>query len=402
MAVVGIAHLIMPTSSAVDPSCDYYQDVSVGQRYYIYNHQYPNKYTAGTSCRWVGQTAPNAVIVLTCEDINLPPSRDCQQDRLIISKSGDTNFRDSHNYCGKGTLSTVSEGNRISIGLTAAWFSMGGRFLCTITAIQSSNPPGTTESPAKCDCGWRQQRRIVGGVPAGINEFPHMAGLVHLQKREISCGASIIASRYALSAAHCVLNETARTFGLLIGDHDVNTGEDTASAALYIIEELIRHPMYNLGSKENDISVIKTEKTIPFGGDIGPVCLPFRFSSVDFVEKTVLALGWGTTEFTGPRAKELQKVNLTIVSNSKCQEELLNAKIFSSVLCTYGDGKDACQYDSGGPLLWYDSDTNRLQQVGVISYGIGCGGGFPAVNTRVTSFLAWIISVTSDADYCIK
>ncbi|XP_031329695.1 venom serine protease 34-like [Photinus pyralis] len=224
-----------------------------------------------------------------------------------------------------------------------------------------------------------------------------MAGLVHLQKRKISCGATIIASRYAISAAHCGLNETVRTFGLLVGDDDINGRDDTPSAALYTIENILRHHMYNLGSKENDISIIKTEKIISFGSDVGPACLPFRFSNFDFNDQKVLALGWGTT--TGPK---LQKVNLTTICNNKRQEELPSEKIFSSVLCSYGAGKDACQFASGGPLLWYDSESKRLQLVGVISNHLGCGGDLPAVNTRVTSYLDWIISKTSDVDYCIK
>ncbi|KAK4884987.1 hypothetical protein RN001_001258 [Aquatica leii] len=400
-SLVNILIVTIPTIAAVDSNCDYYQDVAMGQKYYIYNREYPKFYGPATSCRWIGETSPNAVIVVTCEDINLPPSTNCQQDRLVISTSGDSKFKDGHNYCGSGSMSTVSTGNRVAIGLIASWFSMGGRFLCTITAIQSNNTNEVSQG-SKCDCGWRQQRRIVGGVDAGVNEFPLMAAMIHLLKRDLTCGASLIATRYALTAAHCVINESIKTFALLVGDHNLNSGTDTASAALFLLEDFIAHPDYNLTSRENDIAVVKTEKTIPFGGDVGPVCLPFRYSTSDFIGRTVIALGWGTIEFTGPRSEVLQKVDLTVIQNSKCQQELTNTKIFNSELCTYGEDKDACQFDSGGPILWYDSNTRRLQLIGVISYGIGCGGGFPSVNTRVTSYLAWIITVTSDADYCIK
>ncbi|KAF5298763.1 hypothetical protein FQR65_LT09632 [Abscondita terminalis] len=356
----------------------------MGQKYYIYNPEYPKFYNPGTSCRWVGETTPNAVIVVTCEDINLPPSTNCQQDRLVISASGDTKFKDVHNYCGSGSMSTISKGNRIAIGLFASWFTTGGRFLCTIAAIQSNNS-NEVNQPSKCDCGWRQQRRIVGGVDTGVNEFPLMAALIHLVKRDLTCGASIIANRYALTAAHCVLGEAIKTFAILVGDHNLNSGTDTASAALYLLQEVIAHPDYNLTSRENDIAVVKTKK---------------QYHLVVTLDHKIL--GWGTLEFTGPRPDVLQKVELTVLPNNKCQEELKDTKIFNSALCTYGDGKDACQFDSGGPILWYDNNTRRLQLVGVISYGIGCGGGFPSVNTRVTSYLAWIITVTSDADYCIK
>lgn len=46
------------------------------------------------------------------------------------------------------------------------------------------------------------------------------------------------------------------------------------------------------------------------------------------------------------------------------------------------------QGDSGGPLMLNDG---KWTQVGIVSWGIGCGKGqFPGVYTRVTSFMNWI------------
>ena len=105
-----------------------------------------------------------------------------------------------------------------------------------------------------------------------------------------------------------------------------------------------------------------------------------------------LCLGWGTTEFSGPESDTLQKVNLTIISNYDCSIQLSQMPIFFSQVCTYTPHKDACQFDSGGPLFWHDNQSNRLQQVGIISYGMACASTSPSVNTRVTSYLTWIVS----------
>lgn len=72
MAVSSILGIFMPMSAAVNSYCDYYQEIELGQRYYIYNPEYPEWYEAGASCRWVAHSQPNTKIVLSCEDIDIP------------------------------------------------------------------------------------------------------------------------------------------------------------------------------------------------------------------------------------------------------------------------------------------------------------------------------------------
>lgn len=46
------------------------------------------------------------------------------------------------------------------------------------------------------------------------------------------------------------------------------------------------------------------------------------------------------------------------------------------------------QGDSGGPLMINDG---KWKQVGIVSWGIGCGKGqFPGVYTRMTSYMTWL------------
>lgn len=52
-----------------------------------------------------------------------------------------------------------------------------------------------------------------------------MAGLVDADKKLIFCGATIISDKDVLTAAHCLTDADIRRIGVLIGEHDVNTGK---------------------------------------------------------------------------------------------------------------------------------------------------------------------------------
>lgn len=106
-----------------------------------------------------------------------------------------------------------------------------------------------------------------------------MAGLVNIKDRLVYCGGTIIATAYALTAAHCLSGKTASGIALLVGDHDTTTGADTPYAALYTISKIIIHSGYNTLTKVNDIGLVRTTNTIAYNPGVGPACLPFRQGS---------------------------------------------------------------------------------------------------------------------------
>ena len=59
------------------------------------------------------------------------------------------------------------------------------------------------------------------------------------------------------------------------------------------------------------------------------------------------------------------------------------------MVCAGESGKDSCQGDSGSPLFFVTG--NEAQQVGIVSYGVGCGrDGWPGVYSRVEHYRKWI------------
>ncbi|XP_076175096.1 venom serine protease 34 [Ptiloglossa arizonensis] len=369
-----------------DQACNYQQELSAGNEYYVYNSEYPYNYKGQQFCIWT--LTSEYRVNLSCNSFSLPRSENCVEDSLSIQISQNT----THKYCGNGTFSIESEESTMTITLWAPVWTKGGRFVCEARLIER---PKDSED---CRCGWKNPSRIVGGNETGVNEYPMMAGIVDAHIRSVYCGCTIISDTYLLTAAHCMVNRDINYLGILVGDHDLTTGTETNATKLIPVKRYIIHPKYDSKIFLNDIAVIEVKQKMIFSNEVGPACLPFQHSPDTFGGSYVDILGWGTTEYTGPTADVLQKVTVSVITNLECSKTY--NQLTSDNLCTYSEGKDACQMDSGGPVLWQNPTTRRLVLVGIINYGRGCGYT-SGVNCRVGGYVDWIVSVTRDAAYCI-
>ncbi|CAK9830266.1 Venom serine protease 34 [Anthophora retusa] len=372
-------------SDAVDAGCNYYQDLTTGTTYFVYNPEYPNTYNGPRSCMWT--MTSDYRVNLTC-NTQLPWSSNCFQDKLSVQ----INSTITHRYCGNGQFTILSDTNSMVVVLQVPVWSSGGRFLCEARAVPR---PQDTEN---CRCGWKNPTRIVGGTNTGVNEFPMMAGVVDSINRNVFCGSTIVSIRYVVTAGHCIQGKPVNQLGVLVGDYDLNTGADTNATVLHRVIKAIIHPNYVKAGGMNDIAMLKTENTIIFGNQVGPACLPFQHSPDTFGGSFVDLLGWGSTDFGGAPSDILQKVTLSVLTNLQCSRFYGN--VTADQICTYADGKDSCQMDSGGPVLWENPTTRRLVLIGIISLGRGCGV-YGGINVRVGAYIDWIVSVASDSTFCI-
>lgn len=215
--------------------------------------------------------------------------------------------------------------------------------------------------------------RIVGGVPS--NGRPFMAALLYEKDGKLFqyCGASVIGDQWLLTAAHCEVKA-----GELAIINRSNLG--SPGGIELRIEHVYPNEQYDSTTHDNDIALLhlsgKISSVIPHVNVIAPPRTGTK----------VLAAGWGLTTENGKPSLLLREVQVPIISSTICKTKY--ADLSGNMVCAGEAGKDSCQGDSGGPLLLVGSGA---EQVGIVSYGLGCGRkGWPGVYTEVYNYQKWI------------
>jgi len=375
-------------SQAYFESNDVTFNIAAGQTLSIQSPGYSvgEGYVPGSSGRYTIIAPIEYQVRASCSMTMYDPSNGtCSNERFYFAVDGKKDLSTAYYYCGTTTVALTSKGNQMVLAYISTKYS--GIFDCSITTV--------------CDCGWSISSRIVGGTEATVNEFPPMAALSTTSgTAKIYCGATVVSSRYVVTAAHCLRVTTVSNTAIVVGEHNIMTGSDTNYTAVSLAKRFVEHPSYSNITNLNDIGLVESSTTILFSRAVAPACLPFFYTSADFSGQIATATGWGSTSYGGPSSNVLLKVNLNILSNTNAQCKATYPSIASSQMCTYTPSKDTCQYDSGGPLFYRGSTDPRLFIVGLVSLGDGCAASTPALNSRLTSFLSWIESVTGTGTLC--
>ncbi|CAD6992228.1 unnamed protein product [Ceratitis capitata] len=252
--------------------------------------------------------------------------------------------------------------------------------------------------------------KIYGGEDADVNEFTWLVKLEYKAEDGSilsECAGSLINERYVLTAAHCVTGTIEEQIGKLVylrvGDHRFSTSEpcneeDREPYGYCVgIESVVVHENYGANRdirirEQNDIALIRMNRSVKFDEHIQPVCLPTASLQKELIEGELLtAVGWGHTGFSRHSSVK-QKVNLPLYSLQHCRH--IFQKYFyvaAEQLCAGGVFRqDSCTGDSGGPLMRLYSASWIIE--GIVSFGRrGCGHeNRPGVYTRVRNYIDWI------------
>ena len=139
-------------------------------------------------------------------------------------------------------------------------------------------------------------------------------------------------------------------------------------------------------------AILKLDIPLVFTNYVQPLCLP-RPDNIFAPNEECYVAGWGHTEWNGIQPDILREIKVRIVSREVCNlEQSYNGTIHNTVLCAGfpEGGIDACEYDSGGPLVC--AKCGRHFAVGLVSWGDRCGSPHKyGVYSNVTVLTPWII-----------
>ncbi|KAE8611637.1 hypothetical protein XENTR_v10012542 [Xenopus tropicalis] len=254
-------------------------------------------------------------------------------------------------------------------------------------------PDGSDEN--NCGCGIQAVGiRLVGGTQAQEGEWPWQASLQ--VRGEHICGGTLVADQWILTAAHCFTPESyasPEVWTVYLGK--VRLSRSTQKELAFKVIRLVIHPFYDEDSHDYDVALVLLDHLVPLTSPhVQPICLPSSTHHFP-TGSSCWVTGWGSVKENGPTSDVLQKVDIQLVAQDICTE-LYRYQISPRMLCAgYRDGsKDACQGDSGSPLVCKTA-SGRWFQAGLVSWGAGCGiPRYFGVYSRITRLVQWIESIT--------
>ncbi|KAK7016379.1 hypothetical protein SK128_007618 [Halocaridina rubra] len=180
-----------------------------------------------------------------------------------------------------------------------------------------------------------------------------------------------------------------------LGEYDVSTTAEPLRHEEFLISRIVIHPQFDNATLVNDIALLQLERSARRKANIDAVCMPKKTDFFEGSTTRCYVTGWGRKDEASEHSVVLKEINVPLWSNPTCQNALRDQfgpaySLPSTALCAGAEGRDACDGDGGGPLVC--EKDGHWYQVGVVSFGIGCGRrNIPGVYTRVGAFEDWIV-----------
>ncbi|XP_020714977.1 uncharacterized protein LOC101463243 isoform X2 [Ceratitis capitata] len=239
------------------------------------------------------------------------------------------------------------------------------------------------------------EERVVNGSVAKRGHHPWQATIRTRGRGGISshwCGAVLISSRHLLTAAHCLAGYPKGAYLVRMGDHYANIAE-SSEVDSFIENWYVHEKFRDATHMNNDIAVVVLKTPVKFNDYIQPVCLPNKGAALAENRMCTIS-GWGSIKSgVSTPSNILRAAELPILSDEVCrQKHVYGGSMTEGMFCAgyMDESVDACDGDSGGPLICHDDDGETLY--GIISWGQHCGyANKPGVYVRVEKYVDWIL-----------
>jgi len=286
-----------------------------------------------------------------------------------------------------------------------------------------------------------RRRLIVNGDTSEPNEYPWHVDLI------MGCGATLIGREWVITAAHCFedadpLNDLKPPITCTDGSQATqctgHEGEDVwccdgnffcsgascpdRTPQVGLKDKSIQqtaiavhiHPNYGnnpSNAVKYDIALIQIEPldcTQASDNGISAIQILDLSNGFDINECTAFLVGYGALFSGASTPPEMLEVITKVHDYKNCNlipEMILGSHVIDDAqICTYvrDTYEDTCQGDSGGPV-YIDTNTandaHHYVDIGVVSYGQGCGNTQPGIYTKISSYKEWIQEYFADAPF---
>ncbi|XP_059475791.1 phenoloxidase-activating factor 2-like [Neocloeon triangulifer] len=261
-----------------------------------------------------------------------------------------------------------------------------------------ATPSSTAAKSSPSNCGHRgADTAAIGQARQG--EWPWHVAVLEKPDDLYVCGGSLLDESWVLTAAHCVDDYVGGSgeskLKVRLGEFDVASVKETLPHQERDVASVVLHPGFDNRSLAHDIALIRLTAPAQHRPNVDIVCLPRRDQDNSAGFRRCVITGWGRRNEAAEHSSQLKEVQVPLWEHTQCERALKDKfgpsyALPDTAICAGAEGQDACDGDGGGPLVC--EDAGQWYQVGVISFGIGCGRkNTPGVYTRVSRYERWIM-----------